>query len=37
MEANFKDNVFVRVPVLDKNKKVMGVVTPSSILDLLQN
>lgn len=28
---------FQYVPVLDKNKKVMGVVTPSSIIDLLEN
>ena len=28
---------FHYIPVLDKNKKVMGVVTPSSILDLLEN
>jgi CBS-domain-containing membrane protein len=28
---------FHYIPVLDKNKKVMGVVTPSSIIDLLEN
>ena len=28
---------FHYIPVLDKNKKVIGVVTPSSILDLLQD
>ncbi len=28
---------FHYIPVLDKNKKVVGVVTPSSILDLLQD
>ncbi len=28
---------FQYIPVLDKNKKVMGVVTPSSIIDLLNN
>ncbi len=28
---------FQYVPVLDKNKKVVGVVTPSSILNLLRN
>jgi CBS-domain-containing membrane protein len=28
---------FQYIPVLDKNKKVVGVVTPSSMLDLLQN
>ncbi len=27
---------FHYIPVLDKNKKVVGVVTPSSILNLLQ-
>jgi len=28
---------FQYIPVLDKNKKVIGVVTPSSIINLLQN
>jgi len=28
---------FHYVPVLDKNQKVVGVVTPSSLIDLLQN
>ena len=28
---------FQYIPVLDKNKKVIGVVTPSSLIDLLQN
>jgi len=28
---------FHYIPVLDKNKKVMGVVTPSSLIDLLEN
>jgi CBS-domain-containing membrane protein len=28
---------FNYTPVLDKNKKVVGVVTPSSLINLLQN
>ncbi|MCK5594200.1 MAG: CBS domain-containing protein, partial [Candidatus Aenigmarchaeota archaeon] len=28
---------FEYIPVVDKNERVLGVVTPSSILDLLQN
>ena len=36
IELMHKEN-FHYIPVLNKNKKVIGVVTPSSILDLLQN
>ena len=36
IELVYKEG-FQYIPVLDKNKKVRGVVTPSSILDLLQN
>ena len=35
IELVYKEG-FHYIPVLDKNKKVMGVVTPSSILDLLE-
>ena len=36
IELVYKED-FHYIPVLDKNKKVMGVVTPSSSIDLLQN
>ncbi len=36
IELVYKEG-FQYIPVLDKNKKVIGVVTPSSILDLLEN
>ena len=36
IELVYKEG-FHYIPVLDKNKKVIGVVTPSSILNLLQN
>ncbi|MBW2966590.1 CBS domain-containing protein [Candidatus Woesearchaeota archaeon] len=36
IELVYKEG-FHYIPVLDKNKKVIGVVTPSSILDLLEN
>jgi len=36
IELVYKEG-FQYIPVLDKNKKVMGVVTPSSIIDLLGN
>ena len=35
IELTYKEG-FNYIPVLDKNKKVIGVVTPSSIIDLLQ-
>ncbi len=36
IELVYKEG-FHYIPVLDKNKKVIGVVTPSSILDLLEH
>jgi len=36
IELVYKEG-FQYIPVLDKNKKVIGVVTPSSILNLLRN
>ncbi|MBW3012218.1 CBS domain-containing protein [Candidatus Woesearchaeota archaeon] len=36
IELVYKEG-FQYIPVLDKNRKVVGVVTPSSILDLLEN
>jgi CBS domain-containing protein len=36
IECVYKEG-FQYIPVLDKNQKVMGVVTPSSILDLLES
>ncbi|MFH1276217.1 MAG: CBS domain-containing protein [Candidatus Woesearchaeota archaeon] len=36
IELIYKEG-FHYIPVLDKNKKVIGVVTPSSLIDLLQN
>ena len=36
IELVYKEG-FHYIPILDKNKKVIGVVTPSSILDLLEN
>ncbi|MFH1424266.1 MAG: CBS domain-containing protein [archaeon] len=36
IELVYKEG-FHYIPVLDKNKKVRGVVTPSSLIDLLQN
>ena len=36
IELVYKEG-FHYIPILDKNKKVMGVVTPSSIIDLLEN
>ena len=35
IELLYKEN-FHYIPVLDKNKKVVGVVTPSSMIDLLE-
>jgi len=36
IELVYKEG-FRYIPVLDKNKKVVGVVTPSSLIDLLEN
>lgn len=36
IELIYKEG-FMYIPVLDKNEKVLGVITPSSILNLLQN
>ena len=36
IELVYKEG-FQYIPVLDKNKKVIGVVTPSTLIDLLQN
>jgi len=36
IELVYKES-FQYIPILDKNKKVIGVVTPSSILNLLRN